>query len=482
MRIPSTARALGLLGMADACIFWNRARCNFGLLYGAAGTHDWLFIEGLNIMTKLRTLTAALLISSSMTGIALGQDISPLDAEIAVLDGQIADVEATIAAYDGGLIRALAETRREALLLLRTVVESRQQAEAGGAQIDITVPAVEPDPARAEQLLGEMAAQQQRVDSATREAASAGGLIQAIALSRVETEKLTLAQLQMAYLQARYGIAFPVTPVVSAPAASAPTNAPEGAAAGAEDDLSGAALPWADPAYPNVDYSLAPFEQAHNEGHQISGWWVIEKERAAIDDSPRVLAVNYSAYDARSFGGITALFAQCREGETSIVFVQDDFLMSNMRRNSFDIDYRIDDAPAQSTRWGELTSNKGAGLFGSGAEAFLRGLYEAENFFIRLTDGNGQRHDAEFDLAGVQDTIEAVSAACGWSTLDLTRDDYRAIQTMLNAGGFDAGTPDGVWGIGSRDAMRAFQEQSGLPATGAPDRATLEALGVQGSE
>ena len=53
---------------------------------------------------------------------------------------------------------------------------------------------------------------------------------------------------------------------------------------------------------------------------------------------------------------------------------------------------------------------------------------------------------------------------------------------MLNAGGFDAGTPDGAWGNGSRNAMRAFQEQNGLPVTGAPDRATLDALGAQPNE
>ena len=112
----------------------------------------------------------------------------------------------------------------------------------------------------------------------------------------------------------------------------------------------------------------------------------------------------------------------------------------------------------------------------------MRNLYDAEAFFIRLTDGNGRRYDAEFDLAGIQEAIEAVAGACGWSTLDLSSDDYRAIQTMLNAGGFDAGTPDGVWGNGSRNAMRAFQEQNGLAPTGAPDRATLEALGIQASD
>jgi hypothetical protein len=429
-------------------------------------------------MTKFPTLSAFLLISTCLTTSAFAQDSSPLDAEIAAIEDQISEVEGTIARYDGGLIRMLAESRREALLLLRTVVETRKQAEASGTTIEVIVPAVEPDPTRAEQLLGEMAAQQQRVETAEREAASAGGLIQAVALSRVETEKLTLAQLQMAYLQARYGISFPVTPTMSASTSPSSETAPPPATA-ENDDLAGATLPWADPNHPEIDYSLAPFELAHNEGDRISGWWVIDEERAAIDDSASVVAVNYSAYEERSFGGITALIAQCREGETSVVFLQDDFLMSAIRRNSFDITYRIDDAPAQSTRWNELTNNKGAGLFGTGSESFLRGLYDADAFFIRLTDGNGRRYDAEFDLSGIQGAIEAVAGACGWSTLDLSRDDYRAIQTMLNAGGFDAGTPDGVWGNGSRNAMRAFQEQNGLAATGAPDRGTLEALGVR---
>lgn len=430
-------------------------------------------------MMKLRTLTASLLISTCLAGHTMAQESSALDAEIAAIDSQITEVDATIARYDGGLIRMLAESRREALLLLRTIVEARQEAEVAGATIQVTVPAVEPDPERAEQLLGEMAAQQQRVEAAEQEATSAGGLIQALALSRVETEKLTLAQLQMAYLQARYGIAFPVTPQMVAP--TTPSEDTPVPATTADDDERANALPWADPDYPNIDYSLAPFEQAHNEGDRIAGWWVISEDRAAIDDSPSVVAVNYSAYKAGSYGGITALIAQCREGDTSVVFVQDDFLISAIRRSSFDITYRIDDAPAQQTRWSELTSNKGAGLFGTKSEGFLRDLYGAKDFFIRLKDGDGQRHDAEFNLAGREKAIEAVAGACGWSTLDLSSDDYGAIQTMLNAGGFDAGTPDGVWGRGSRTAMRAFQEQNGLAPTGAPDRATLEALGVSTS-
>ncbi|MCD1588202.1 hypothetical protein K7H09_19555, partial [Halomonas sp. IOP_14] len=161
-------------------------------------------------MYRMGTLATVFLLNFCITGAASAQAVSSLDSEIAAINDQIADADATLSSYDGGLINTLAETRREALLLLRTMIESRQQAEDGGVQLEITLPAVEPDPERAEQLLGEMASQQLRVEAAENEAASSGGLIQALALSRVETEKLTLAQLQMGYLQARYGIAFPV--------------------------------------------------------------------------------------------------------------------------------------------------------------------------------------------------------------------------------------------------------------------------------
>ncbi|XKH60758.1 peptidoglycan-binding protein [Halomonas sediminis] len=445
-------------------------------------TIDGDFFKGVKIMNRACTLASAFLISSSCIGFAFAQDVSPLDAEINAINEQIADVEATISSYEGGLIRVLAETRREALLLLRTVVKNRQQAEAGGAQIEVTVPAVEPSPERAEQLLGEMVAQKKKIEEAEKEAASVGGLIRAMALSRVETEKFTLAQLQMAYLQARYGIAFPMKfDFSSTTSFTSNGDMPDENAASSMDELSGTDLSWADPDYPEIDYSLIPFEQAHNEGNQISGWWVIEEKQAAIDDSLKIFAINYSEYNDHSFSNFTGLITRCSEGETSLIFVQDDFLMSELRRNSFDIIYRIDENPAQSSRWNELTSNKGAGIFGSSAESFLRKLYDAELFFIRLTERNGQQHDAEFDLAGVQDAIGAVASACGWSTLDLSQDDYRAIQTMLNVGGFEAGATDGIWGGGSRNAMRAFQEQNGLPVTGAPDRATLNALGAQES-
>lgn len=402
------------------------------------------------------------------------QTLDNLPSELVSLHEQITEVETSLATYDGGLIRSLASARLEALLLSRTLLETRILAEETGATLDVVVPAVMPDEALAQKLLGEMATAQQRVSAAEQEASQGAGLVQALALSRVETEKLTLAQLQMAYLQAKYGIAIPA---ISAPEVErSDVGAP--VAVSSDEINGGGAVAWADPNYPGIDYDRSDFEQAHRSGEQISGWWTIKSDRAAIDDSVQITAVNYSASNPSSFMGLTALIARCIEGETALIFVQDDFLISDFRRNTFDISLRVDDLPAQQTRWNGLTSNKGAGLFGSEAENFIRSIIAADRLFIRLTERNGQNHDANFELAGAELAFEQVASACGWTTLSLSVDDYRAIQTLLNAGGFDAGTPDGQWGPGSQRAMRAFQSSVGLPDTGAPDRATLQQLGI----
>jgi hypothetical protein len=421
---------------------------------------------------SLRPFVFAISLAAALP--AFAQDTS-LSTELADIERQLTEIDAQAARYDGGLILTLIEARRQALLLASTLIENRISAEAGGATVEVTVPAVQPDEARAAQLLGEMAAAQQRIEEAEREAATGGGLIQALALSRAETERLTLAQLQMGYLKAKYGIAFPV--MVAQPSASAPAGAPAADTATPPEDAA-QTVSWADARFPGIDYTLAPFEQANRDGHRISGWWTIESSRAAVDDSPQIVALNHSQFQPNNFMGQTALVARCIEGETAFVFVQDDFLMNDFRRNSFEMTLRIDDQSSQQSQWSSLTNNQGAGLFGRDAEAFIRSIYDAERLFIRLVESNGQQHDALFELAGAQDVFEEVAAACGWTTLSLSADDYRAIQTLLNAGGFDVGTPDGQWGPASQRAMRAYQASVGLPETGAPNRETLESLGV----
>ena len=54
----------------------------------------------------------------------------------------------------------------------------------------------------------------------------------------------------------------------------------------------------------------------------------------------------------------------------------------------------------------------------------------------------------------------------------------RSVQQALNERGYNAGAVDGQWGPATQDAVRRFQQASGLPQTGELERPTLAALGV----
>jgi hypothetical protein len=58
----------------------------------------------------------------------------------------------------------------------------------------------------------------------------------------------------------------------------------------------------------------------------------------------------------------------------------------------------------------------------------------------------------------------------------LTKDQRIELQRLLNARGFDAGTPDGVIGKGTEAAISAFQRASGLAVTGQPSLDVLARL------
>jgi len=52
-------------------------------------------------------------------------------------------------------------------------------------------------------------------------------------------------------------------------------------------------------------------------------------------------------------------------------------------------------------------------------------------------------------------------------------------QAMLNNRGFEVGTPDGLMGPKTRNAIREFQSSAGIPVTGKVDQKLLSALGLQ---
>lgn len=62
-----------------------------------------------------------------------------------------------------------------------------------------------------------------------------------------------------------------------------------------------------------------------------------------------------------------------------------------------------------------------------------------------------------------------------------SRDQIVTVQTVLNGLGYEAGTPDGLVGPGTRTAIRSFQANSGLPTSGTVNAALIEALNAETS-
>jgi membrane-bound lytic murein transglycosylase B len=61
----------------------------------------------------------------------------------------------------------------------------------------------------------------------------------------------------------------------------------------------------------------------------------------------------------------------------------------------------------------------------------------------------------------------------------LSRDEVTELQRRLNERGFDAGSPDGIIGRQTRNALQGYQRSRGLVADGFPDVETLAALGIR---
>lgn len=140
---------------------------------------------------NMRSSLLAILVAANP---AFAQE-SQFTTELSSIETQLEELEIDAGQYNSGIISNIIEARRQALLLSRTLIENRINSEAGGAITEVTLPVVTPDEDMAKSIQEEMVAVAERIKVAEQEAANSGGLIQALTLSRVETEKLSLANL-----------------------------------------------------------------------------------------------------------------------------------------------------------------------------------------------------------------------------------------------------------------------------------------------
>ena len=103
---------------------------------------------------------------------------------------------------------------------------------------------------------------------------------------------------------------------------------------------------------------------------------------------------------------------------------------------------------------------------------------------IAPVEAGAEPEPAETGPAGVvpppvSDPAPVLSPAAAEAALSLDRAARRAIQEGLAASGFDPGAPDGMFGPGTRERIRAWQAEQGLPASGYLDGAQASMLREQ---
>lgn len=76
---------------------------------------------------------------------------------------------------------------------------------------------------------------------------------------------------------------------------------------------------------------------------------------------------------------------------------------------------------------------------------------------------------------------EGIPGMHGGGTQELSKKDMEAAEQALQKKGYDVGSVDGRADNASRAAIRAFQEDEGIPVTGMIDESTTDRLGFQTS-
>ncbi len=110
---------------------------------------------------------------------------------------------------------------------------------------------------------------------------------------------------------------------------------------------------------------------------------------------------------------------------------------------------------------------------GAGGPAFL--IFQ--NFNVILRYNNAENY--ALGVGHLSDRLRGQGPLRGSFPPDatgLTKADRQEIQSRLAAMGYDVGTPDGVIGTKTKDAISAFQQSRGLAVTGVPSPDLLQAL------
>ena len=224
------------------------------------------------------------------------------------------------------------------------------------------------------------------------------------------------------------------------------------------------------------------------------GKWEIMTDVSKIDDTKSVYLsvladkeVRIGRYDRTK----PILWVRCRENETSVFVVYNHFLGSD----EISVTLRRDAEAAMKSDWSISTNHFATGLWGgSSAIEFIKSLYGKRQLLVRLTPYSESSVTVSFDISGLKSVIPPLAKACGWAPPEQnssseisthrrkkngTKSGLQDAQRALAALGLYDGKIDGIWGPGTRKAVKQFQKLEFLPITGELDSFSLYRLKIR---
>ncbi len=150
----------------------------------------------------------------------------------------------------------------------------------------------------------------------------------------------------------------------------------------------------------------------------IHGPWLIRTSRSRIDDSPLVLA-RVEATDEVAVGLTSRLirptfWIRCVENVTALGITFERAVMADMDGGG-EVTFRLDDEPAFKRNLIESSNNRSLGLWsGAAAIPFIKEMLGKRTLLARVRPFNSARVLVEFEIAGIEEAVKPVRAACGW--------------------------------------------------------------------
>jgi hypothetical protein len=164
-------------------------------------------------------LACVLLLSAALGGLLLQpvQSTAELDTDLTSVAAQIKQANLESERYRPNLIKTMIELRTQTFKNTQAMLQQKRMSILRGLRLSYVISGNQVAPATQAQLAeitkDIKSSEEKLVELQSQAAQYSGGLVQAMALMSVETERVTISQLWLKYYSAKYGLAnFKISP------------------------------------------------------------------------------------------------------------------------------------------------------------------------------------------------------------------------------------------------------------------------------